>query len=1100
MKNILFTLAILFSLSLSSQTIVGSNNVVIINNGGSSSDDQQLTLVGNTLTLENGGTVDLSGYLDNKNVASGSLSGTTLTLTLTDSSTVVIDLTGLGGGGSSITTKDEGVTLTTGTTEYNFTGAGVTASNSSGAVTVNVPGGSVSGNNPNITIVETLAEITSAGEGAAVLIIEPIVLTSDYSPPANQHWIIDVTGSIDLGPYAITGDIKVTLPPKGNIGLNMFNSDQKINHKDVLINITNKEMYASNFGAIDDNNPATDNFVVGRNMIHIANINSGHLVWDKQDTGKYWSSVTLLDPFTNGQSPFYPFDNYTTGWVVGDGNDGVTIEHEGDVEIITITNDSEVSRRYVFFNTTNSKIKGGTLRGDRYRHRYNRLITVTQGASTNGNIVIHWEEKDPYVSITVTANYDITVPLTAGTADSNATQIANYINANLSGYVASASGNVVTFYKEGNDFEFLNSNTIEPGNTGATFTAIDSPYEWGHGIFYYSRANYCNVENVHITEFHGDGIASDFQGNGGTAINAEHMSTGNIDENGNITGSSGYRYLTTIRNLPNPHPWFALEAGVWQTFDLKHFKYWLALYDSNDNFVYKTKPLVPYAKYEIRRGEDGQVIASKYRLIVEYNGPDNFSGFNYLLRSRSYQEGAVIDQVEISHCRRQGISNPPLLHLKITNSKIHNTGGQEPNFGIDLEDYQKAARGWVIENCEFWNNGNGDIIVKGASHGRIVNNFFKQDSWAVRTFFSQGNAIGTSYGRQITISGNMFEHKRIDADIDVNVSGNIFWYSDVVVSPGGNIVTGNTFDNGFIHDGSKTGGFSASGAEDLRSIVSDNYFKISDDWGNRRLIDEANSILWKDNVWEFNTRSPEHAKLEDPSYEEVLVTSNVNNWIAANRNTSPTGHHNGITMNEIVNGLKTAPEARTRYGWSKYANNIRGLYVKAPLVIQNGYTKSFHIKDAEVWRLDMDLNEFTSAGGGDYETIRVVDAIIKVPDQLSANTGWLDNTGAGSGNQTAYTRHLVNIAQDKDVNLVFDNVIFDYGTNPSGLFLYLGHRGTTTFRNCTFRADSAQTIDFTSSGTRGIGTATGPNTGVITIINPIKENVSFVLRGGDSEN
>jgi hypothetical protein len=44
------------------------------------------------------------------------------------------------GGDYAVTTKDEGTILTTATTEYNFTGGGVTATNSGGMVTVNIPG------------------------------------------------------------------------------------------------------------------------------------------------------------------------------------------------------------------------------------------------------------------------------------------------------------------------------------------------------------------------------------------------------------------------------------------------------------------------------------------------------------------------------------------------------------------------------------------------------------------------------------------------------------------------------------------------------------------------------------------------------------------------------------------------------------------------------------------------------------------------------------------------------------------------------------------------------------------------------------------------
>ncbi|KKL21905.1 hypothetical protein LCGC14_2440770, partial [marine sediment metagenome] len=63
------------------------------------SDDQNLTLSGNTLTLEDGGTVDLSAYLDNTDnqvITDFSLDGITniITLTLEDGGTQTIDLSG----------------------------------------------------------------------------------------------------------------------------------------------------------------------------------------------------------------------------------------------------------------------------------------------------------------------------------------------------------------------------------------------------------------------------------------------------------------------------------------------------------------------------------------------------------------------------------------------------------------------------------------------------------------------------------------------------------------------------------------------------------------------------------------------------------------------------------------------------------------------------------------------------------------------------------------------------------------------------------------------------------------------------------------------
>ncbi len=64
-------------------------------------DDQQLTLATNTLTLEDGGTVDLSGYLDNTDEQNLTLSGTDLSID--DGNTV--DLSGF------VSTDDQGLTL-----------------------------------------------------------------------------------------------------------------------------------------------------------------------------------------------------------------------------------------------------------------------------------------------------------------------------------------------------------------------------------------------------------------------------------------------------------------------------------------------------------------------------------------------------------------------------------------------------------------------------------------------------------------------------------------------------------------------------------------------------------------------------------------------------------------------------------------------------------------------------------------------------------------------------------------------------------------------------------------------------------------------------
>jgi len=54
-----------------------------------------------------------------------------------------------------IVVQDEGTTLTSAATSLNFTGAGVTATNSGGAVTIDIPGGGGGGTAPAKALLDT---------------------------------------------------------------------------------------------------------------------------------------------------------------------------------------------------------------------------------------------------------------------------------------------------------------------------------------------------------------------------------------------------------------------------------------------------------------------------------------------------------------------------------------------------------------------------------------------------------------------------------------------------------------------------------------------------------------------------------------------------------------------------------------------------------------------------------------------------------------------------------------------------------------------------------------------------------------------------------
>lgn len=71
---------------------------------------------------------------------------------------IVMSLSGVSAGGSAITVKDEGSDLTTALTSLDFVGAGVTATNSGGAVTVTIPGSGAA----SVTIKDEGSDLTTS--------------------------------------------------------------------------------------------------------------------------------------------------------------------------------------------------------------------------------------------------------------------------------------------------------------------------------------------------------------------------------------------------------------------------------------------------------------------------------------------------------------------------------------------------------------------------------------------------------------------------------------------------------------------------------------------------------------------------------------------------------------------------------------------------------------------------------------------------------------------------------------------------------------------------------------------------------------------------
>jgi hypothetical protein len=613
--------------------------------------------------------------------------------------------------------------------------------------------------------------------------------------------------------------------------------------------------------------------------------------------------------------------------------------------------------------------------------------------------------------------------------------------------------------------------------------------EWGHGVIFGSSANFCRLENIHITEFHGDAIGTQWQGNGTSGILLEHLTNGNIGFDGVIDGDTDYYYLTDTRLLPQEvgdRPlWFGLAPNSMSPNVLVHNNYRIAYYDENDNWLETSPPLIPYEKYIPRKN------VKRYRIIVENAGAADMANFNYFVNSIAVPVGAIMDNIEVSFTRRQGISNPPIDFI-LQNSKIHDVGGQEPQFGIDLEDNTKHSRSWLIDRCEFWNNANGDIILKGATHGTISNCMFKQNSFNLRGGQDDfGLAISSGYSREIKIFANNFEYKDVDLDLGTQFFSNHFETGAINARYGGAHIYNNMLVNVNIKGGTAIGEVNSQGAGgNSVNYLSNNIRVFNKGWGNARLDDDYNCFVKTNNIFVFNDRNTNQKALADDTIRDIYVQTTTDSYIRADRTLPDAIEYKGSTKNEKVSGLLTNDSNRAQVYDAKYVSEIDDLNVDFPLSIEAGVATDFTVKNTIATKLRLILNQFTSTNTTPFKTATFKDCSFSCPPRTSTTVGWLKNAASGNTN-------FVTVYEDKDVDIVFDKVKFISEDETVGLFMYIGNRGTTIFKDCIFSHPLGETVNFNTNGAKSvIGTYATANTGGITFIDCSFDNITITPRTG----
>jgi hypothetical protein len=142
-----------------------------------------------------------------------------------------------GGGGSALTVKEEGTNLSTAVTSIDFVGAGVTATNSSGAVTVTIPGGGGGGSS------YTLPTASNSTLGGVKVDATSITINS-------------TTGVISVGTLDSLSDVVITTPTANQVLLYNSTTSQWVNgalnlgNNADIVDLKRKLFLLEKFGAV----------------------------------------------------------------------------------------------------------------------------------------------------------------------------------------------------------------------------------------------------------------------------------------------------------------------------------------------------------------------------------------------------------------------------------------------------------------------------------------------------------------------------------------------------------------------------------------------------------------------------------------------------------------------------------------------------------------------------------------------------------------------------------------------------------------------------------------------------------------------------------
>ena len=171
---------------------------------------------------------------------------------------------------------------------------------------------------------------------------------------------------------------------------------------------------------------------------------------------------------------------------------------------------------------------------------------------------------------------------------------------------------------------------------------------------------------------------------------------------------------------------------------------------------------------------------------IELNGVTVKNCIGDLVATTAPPLKVTVDNFRVINCtlenaRRQGISYVATgENYLIKDSNIGDIDGVDPQCGIDIEHYD-YARGFVIDNTNFYDNKKWDVINYNGTNVEIKNSHFT-------------GAVAATYGHDMDIHDNLFEYK------DRPEGDKVFKKNCITLGTSNNKLYNNTFDGGSVNN------------------------------------------------------------------------------------------------------------------------------------------------------------------------------------------------------------------------------------------------------------------------------------------------------------